>query len=100
MSSAPAICAAVVTLPVNAKLMASPCSSPNALRRLSLIYRREGAAYSDLEASAKAYLGKVDAGESTETIKRMWRELAASLHERTIQMLDDTPPSSGSKCVG
>jgi hypothetical protein len=62
-------------------------TSPNALRRLSLIYRREGAAYSDLEANATAYLGKVDAGESTGTIKRMWRELAASLHERTIQML-------------
>jgi hypothetical protein len=62
-------------------------TSPNGLRRLSLTYRREGAAYADLEAHAKAYVGKVDAGGSTGTIRRMWRQLAASLHERKIQML-------------
>lgn len=62
-------------------------TSPNGLRRLSLTYRREGDAYADLEAHAKTYLRKVDTGGSTGTIKRMWRQLAASLHERKIQML-------------
>ena len=62
-------------------------TSPNDLRRLSLTYRHEATAYADLEANAKAYVGKVDAGEGTGTIKRMWRQLAASLHERKMQML-------------
>lgn len=62
-------------------------TSPNDLRRLSLTYRHEEAAYADLETNAKAYMGKVDAGESTGTLKRMWRQLAGSLHQRKIETL-------------
>jgi hypothetical protein len=61
-------------------------TSRNDLRRLSLTYRHEATAYADLETNAKAYMRAVDAGESTATIKRMWRQLAASLHARTTEM--------------
>lgn len=62
-------------------------TSPKDLRRLSLTYRHEATAYADLETNAKAYMGKVDAGAGAATIKRMWRQLAAALHARKIEML-------------
>jgi hypothetical protein len=56
------------------------------LRRLSLIYRGTGTAYADLERAAKSDTGRIDVGESSEAIKRMWRQLVASAHERKIEM--------------
>ena len=62
-------------------------TSPHALRKLYLTYRDEEDAYAGLEASANAEIGKVEAGGSTTTVLRMWRQLAASLHERKIEAM-------------
>jgi hypothetical protein len=61
-------------------------TSLDVVRQLSKTYRGIVADYTDLEADAKAEVGKVDAGDNTQTIQRMWRQLTASLHQRIVGM--------------
>jgi hypothetical protein len=51
-----------------------------------LAYRDAASTYADLETNAEAQIAKVDAGRSSGTIERMWRQLTASLHERKVEM--------------
>jgi hypothetical protein len=57
-------------------------TSLDAVRSLARTYRKDVAAYDALAAKARAEVAKVDAGENTATIQRMWRQLAISLDQR------------------